>query len=155
MAETKLAGTGPAPSLYESDFYRWTETMADRLRKRDVAALDWENLTEEVEDLGRSVKREIRSRLIVLIAHLLKWQYQPELREGSTWKSTIREQRNEVAYLLEESPSLKPKVQAMWAGIYRRAVGDAAYDMHADERSLPVSCPYSLEQVLDLKFLPE
>lgn len=155
MAETKVAGTDPVLSLYESDFYRWTETMADRMRERDAGALDWENLTEEIEDLGRGVKREIKSRLIVLIAHLLKWQHQPELREGSAWKATIREQRREIADLLEESPSLKPKIPAMWAKVYRRAAEDAAGEMGSEERLLPVSCPYTLDQILDLRFHPE
>lgn len=155
MAETELAGTDPALPLYESDFYRWTETMAAHIRERNVEALDWENLTEEIEDLGRSVKREIRRRLIVLIAHLLKWRYQPELRDGSTWKATIREQRREIADLLEESPSLRPKIQPMWGKVHRRAVEDAADEMGSDERLLPISCAYTLDQVLDLTFFPQ
>src|SRR5450631_4403123 len=96
MEETTLAETDPALSLYERDFFRWTELMATRLRDRDASELDWKNLAEEIEDLGRRDRRELKSRLRVLIAHLLKWQYQPELREESTWKATISEQRQQV-----------------------------------------------------------
>ena len=154
MAETKLTETD-SEALYERDFYRWTETMAARLRDREAAALDWDNLAEEIESLGGRDRRELKNRLQVLIAHLLKWQYQPERREMSTWKATIREQRNQIADLLEQSPSLKPKVREFWAKVYRRAVDDAADDMHVVKSKLPKTCPYTETQVLNQGFYPE
>lgn len=155
MAETKIAATDRAESLYERDFHRWTEVMAARLRGHDQGEIDRENVAEEIADLGLSVRREVRSRLIVLIAHLLKWQHQPALRTGSSWRATIRVQRREIRHLLDESPSLEPKIPGLWTHVYRHAVEDAADEMGRDERSLPVSCPYTLDQVLDPKFLPE
>src|SRR6478609_3853150 len=103
VAKSKHAGTDPALSaLYDADFYRWTETMAASLRGQDAGALDWDHLAEEIESSGGRDRRELHNRLRVLIAHLLKWQYQPDLREGSTWKSTVREQRRQIAALLEQ-----------------------------------------------------
>jgi hypothetical protein len=125
------------------------------LRERDSAALDCENLTEEIEDLGRSLQRELQSRLTVLIAYLLKRQFQPGLREASTWRAAIRKQRRELSYLLDQSPSLKPKIATLWDKVYRTAVEDAADEMRTDKESFPVACPFTRDQVLDLGFLPE
>lgn len=150
-----MAGQVTGPSLYDSDFCRWTSVMADRLRNRDAGSLDWENLAEEIEDVGKSLSRELRSRFKVLIAHLLKWQFQPELREGSTWLGTIVEQRIDIIDLLEESPSLQAKVSDVWAKFYRDAVRIVAAEMRVDKRTLPVSCPYTQQQVLDDDFLPD
>lgn len=155
MAETKAARNNPAPFLYESDFYRWIGATAQHLRNRDASALDWENLTEEIEDLGRSASRELRNRLRVLMMHLLKWQFQPELRDGSTWRATIREHRRQIASLFEQSPSLKPQLARVWSKVYRDAAEDAADEMGTDKNALPVSCPFTREQVLDLEFLPQ
>jgi hypothetical protein len=128
MAETKLAETDPSLSLYDRDFFLWTELMAARLRDHD-GELDWKNLAEEIEDLGRNNRRELKSRLRVLLAHLLKLQYQPELREESTWKSTIREQRQQIVDLLEDSPSLTPQLRDAWDQVYRQAVAWAVDEM--------------------------
>lgn len=108
--------------------------MADRLRSHDTDSLDWENLAEEFEDLGKILSIELRRRLRVLYIHLLKWQFQPESPDRSTWRLTIREQRREILDLVEESPS---------------------YEIDMSEEALPVSCPYTPEQVLDFDFLPE
>mgnify|MGYP000991017690 CR=1 len=155
MAETKAPESEPASSLYDSDYCRWVGVMADRLRNRDAGALDWENLTEEIEDLGRMIRLELQRRLRTLLIHLLRWQLQPELRDGSTWRGVICEQRFQIEDLLEESPSLKPKLRAQWPKAYRHAVRQAAHEMGMDEKALPVACPYTPVQVLDLEFLPE
>lgn len=91
----------PANSLYETDFYAWTQEQARLLRERRWTDLDLENLVDEVESVGRSDKRQIESRLEVLIAHLLKWKYQPGGRGGGGWVGTIFEQRNRLNDLLE------------------------------------------------------
>ena len=144
-----------ATSLYERDFFRWTEQMSARLRNREAGELDWENLAEEIESLGRRDRRELRNRLSVLIAHLLKWQYQPERRERSTWMSTIREQRKQITYVLEDSPSLKRQVGEVWSEVYRDAADKAREQMKAAKHSLPKICPYTQDQVLDPDFFPE
>ena len=154
MAETKLAETDPALlSLYESDFYRWTEMMAARLRDREAGALGWENLAEEIESSGRRDRRELKSRLTVLIVHLLKLQYQPELREESTWKATIHEQRVQIAYVLEDSPSLRRHIREAWAKVHRDAARLARIEMKT-ERPLPQNLSLHSGPSTRLRLLP-
>src|SRR3954462_15812330 len=96
----------PEQPLYERDFHAWTQEQAERLRARAHNDIDWANVAEEVESLGRSDRREISRRLGVLLVHLLKWQFQPSNRKTG-WLSTIREQRHRIKGLIDESPSLK------------------------------------------------
>jgi hypothetical protein len=79
-------------STYETDFYRWTQETAEKLRQGRLAEVDLEQIAEEIEEMGRSERHELRNRLAVLLAHLLKWQYQPDWR-GNSWLFTIEEQR--------------------------------------------------------------
>ena len=94
-------------SLYECDFLRWTEETARQLKVKDFDSLDLENLIEEIEALGRSEKKELKSRLLVLLEHLLKRLYVKMPREYNGWERTIREQRIQIELLLDDSPSLK------------------------------------------------
>src|SRR5215831_119250 len=87
-------------SLYESDFFSWTQEQARLLRERRFDELDLENLVDEVQSIGSSEKREIRERLKTLLTHLLKWKFQPGFR-GNSWHSTIFEQRWTIADILE------------------------------------------------------
>ncbi|NJO93400.1 MAG: DUF29 domain-containing protein [Hydrococcus sp. RM1_1_31] len=119
-------------SLYEQDFSLWLETTADLLRKKDFARLDLENLIEEIEAMGRSEKRELYNRLIVLLMHLLKWEYQPSHRSNS-WLSTINEQRRQIIKLLADSPSLKNYLQENFPECYQIARKDAS-----SETGLPI-----------------
>ncbi len=98
-----------ANSLYEYDFYGWTELQAKALANRQVEALDWQNLREEIISLGKQEYRELVSRLTVLVGHLLKWEYQPDKRSRS-WFLTIREQRRGIRRHLEGNPSLKSRI---------------------------------------------
>ena len=99
---TKAATKPPANELYESDFYAWTQEQAKLLRARRWDDLDLDNLVDEVESVGKSDKREIRNRLEILLAHLLKWKHQPGGR-GSSWRSTILEQRRGIAAVIDDS----------------------------------------------------
>ena len=92
--------------LYEQDFYAWANEQAALLRSGRVSDADLEHIAEEIESMGRSEKRELISRLKLLLAHLLKWQFQPTLR-GNSWRLTIEEQRRDVAEHLADNPSLK------------------------------------------------
>src|ERR1051326_666732 len=103
---TKAATKPPANDLYESDFYAWTQEQAKLLRERRWDDLDLDNLVDEVESVGKSDKREIRNRLEILLAHLLKWSHQPGGRIAS-WRSTILEQRRGITAVIEDSPSLR------------------------------------------------
>src|SRR5215472_3881568 len=95
-----------ANSLYERDFFTWTQEQARLLRERRFDDLDLDNLVDEVESVGSSEKHEIRRRLKVLLTHLLKWKFQPGLR-GMSWRRTIRQQREAIAEIIETSPSLR------------------------------------------------
>ena len=92
--------------LYETDFNLWLEQTVNHLKKGNLAALDLDNLIEEISDMGRNNRREVFGRLKVLLMHLLKWQYQPEKRTNS-WINTIDEQREQLELILRDSPSLK------------------------------------------------
>src|SRR5439155_24010268 len=93
-------------SLYESDFYTWTQEQARLLRERRFDDLDLENLIDEVASVGSSEKREIRSRLVILIGHLLKWKFQPGGR-GSSWSETIFKHHQQITDTVANRPSLR------------------------------------------------
>ena len=110
---------------YKSDFYGWTQDQADALRRRSVNEIDWDNLLEEIGDLGGAKRRELRSRPSVVIAHLLKWRHQP-LRRTRSWSLTLEEQRAQISDLLEENPSLKGELGALMPKAFRAGVSVAA-----------------------------
>ena len=131
---------------YETDFYQWTQQQADLLRQGALSALDVENLIEEIEDMGASNRRSLGSFLDLVIMHLLKWRYQPERRSNS-WKSSIRKGRHAIERLLEESPSLKPRLSVMVTAEYRRARSEAADETGLPLTTFPDVCPFTAEQI--------
>ena len=133
--------------LYDEDFFGWTQAQADALRRRSANELDWDNLLEEIAGLGRSAERELRSHLAVLLAHLLKWRFQPTRRTRS-WVLTAQEQRRQIGFLLEESPSLRPAINQVMAKAYGSAVNAAANETGLLERAFPATCPYDFEQAM-------
>jgi Domain of unknown function DUF29 len=139
---------------YEEDFYAWTVEQAHLLRSGDLSAIDIENIAEEIESMGRSDRRAIESRLTVLLAHLLKWQAQTDMRSAS-WSGTIREQRRQIQRLLRESPSLRPFVAEALSETYGDAREDAIEETGLAEGEFPAECPFTVEQVLSRDFLPE
>ncbi|WP_338040763.1 DUF29 domain-containing protein [Nitrosococcus wardiae] len=106
------------------DYYAWTQETIEKLRQGKLSEVDVKDLIEELEDMGASERRATESHLEVLLAYLLKWQYQPERRDKS-WRLTIEEQRLRVQDRLE-SPSLGPVIHERLPKIYRRAVLIAA-----------------------------
>jgi signal transduction histidine kinase len=138
---------------YDDDFFAWTQEQARLLRAGDFSEIDAANAAEELEDMGRSLRHQLRNRLVVLVMHLLKWQYQPVFRSTS-WSSTIREQRQQIDELLEESPSLRSMIADL-SRVYRRARTKAAGETGFLESAFPSSCPYTPEQILSEDFLPE
>jgi hypothetical protein len=138
--------------LYDSDFYAWTQHQAKMLRSHQLSTLDTLHLAEELEDMGRREKRELVSRLEVLIMPLLKWQFQPNLRSRS-WQLTIKEQRLRLEQHLAENPSLKPILTTSLEGAYQLASLSAEKETGLD--AFPLVCPYTLEQIFDRSFLPE
>jgi Domain of unknown function DUF29 len=139
---------------YDADFYRWTQTQAAALRAKDFAALDLENLAEEIESLGRSERRAIVSHLERLLLHLLKWREQPQGR-GPSWRSTIRHARRGITKLLTESPSLHDYPARQMTAAYRHAREDAADATGLPLATFPEACPWARAQILDADFWPE
>jgi hypothetical protein len=141
-------------SNYESDFYTWTHEQAHFLRSKQFAQLDMAHLIEEIETMGRSEKRELESRLTVLLLHLLKWHYQPERRSRS-WLLTIEEQRIKFASVLTDNPGLKQQLPAIIQNAYRLAKIGAAKETLLEKNEFPDSCPWRYEEMTDDNFYPD
>ena len=141
-------------AAYDEDFFAWTEEQARLLRAGEFSQLDIANVAEEMEDMGRSIRRELRNRLSVLTMHLLKWRYQPGYRSPS-WSGTISEQREQIADLISESPSLKPVLAQEFTKMYRSAVNKAMSETGLPEATFPADCPFTPDQILAEGFLPQ
>jgi hypothetical protein len=140
--------------LYESDYLKWLETTAKHLKNREFECLDLENLIEEIETLGRSEKREIESRLRILLMHLLKYRYQSHQRTNS-WRYTIREQRLRLLKSFQDSPSLKNHFLTIVTETYQDSRALAADETGLDINTFPQDCPFDLELMLNTEWLPE
>jgi hypothetical protein len=138
---------------YDGDFFAWSEEQAQLLKTRSRAGLDWDNLAEEIESLGKSQRSEIRNRLVILLQHLLKWQYQPSKRRIG-WKASILEARTRLNQEISESPSLRDYPETVLAKQYSVARLKAAGETELPIDDFPEACPYSVGQVLDEGFYP-
>ena len=134
-------------NLYDQDFYQWTQEQAALLKAGTLAQLDIENLIEEVESMGRSEKRELVSRLTVLLAHMLKWDFQPS-RQGRSWEKTIKIQRIDIRQVLKDSPGLKHQFEDIVYLAYEKAVIFASDETDLPETAFPETCPYTIEQIM-------
>ena len=141
-------------TLYETDYLQWIDNTVEKLRSRDYANVDWESLIEEIEDMGRSERRSLKSNLIVVLLHLLKWQFQPKYRSGS-WEGSIVEHRRRIREALDDSPSLQPYLETIFAECYLQAVKQAKAETRLPLETFPQQCPYKLAEVLNDEFLPE
>jgi Domain of unknown function DUF29 len=153
MAKVKVRPEVTAGEGYEEDFFAWTQNQAGLLRARDTRGLDWDNVAEEIDSMGRRDRRELESRLRLILHHLLKWQAQPGLRSRSLQR-TLREQRRQAEKLLKESPSLRPQVPALLDEAYPDALADALDETGLRPQSFPADCPFTVEQILDPGYLP-
>ena len=141
------------PSLYDQDFYAWANEQAALLRAGKLSAADIEHIAEEIESMGRTEKRELVSRLAVLLLHLLKWQYQPPYR-GPSWQVTIRNQRRALSRHLADNPSLGPKTPEAMADAYYDARGNAYAQTGLPEATFPASCPWTFDQIMAEDYWP-
>ncbi|SAK97602.1 DUF29 domain-containing protein [Caballeronia ptereochthonis] len=141
---------------YEKDVVAWAREQAALLRAGKLAAIDIEHIAEEIEDVGKSEQRELVSRMSVLLAHLLKWRYQPE-RRGKSGMNTIRTQRKEVMFVLREAPSLKVNFDdAEWIDlVWSKARNQAEAETGMDFDTFPGLCPWPMLMVLDTEFAPD
>ncbi len=141
-------------TLYEDDVLAWAAQQAALLRAQQWSRLDIDNIVEEIEDVGNSEKRELQSRMAVLISHLLKWKFQP-IRRSHSWQNTIREQRSAIQQDIRKTPSLGPLLDnARWvASAYRRA----RIDTYAETAlpALPDELPWSVSELMSEDFFPE
>ena len=144
-----------ATTAYEKDVILWSQQQAALLRSGEFSQLDIEHLADEIEDVGKSEKRELANRMAKLLAHLLKWQYQPE-RRGRSWQTTIRNQRNSLKIALKITPSLKAAMREkdwqtlVWADAVDQALKETGLDADFGE-----ACPWTNEQILSAGWLPE
>lgn len=148
--------------LYEYDFNAWIVQQIGLLKAGKTNEIDTEHLIEELEDMGKSHLRELENRFIVLIAHLLKWQYQYQQLQDqwktftvSSWRGTIIEQRIQILRLLRELPSLKPQIEDAVINAYPDALEITVDETGLPESHFPKICPYSVDQLLDKQFYPE
>ena len=140
--------------LYERDFYRWLTRQAALLREGRLQELDLVNLLEEIEDMGAKREGAIENNLIVLLTHLLKHKYQPDQR-SSGWRGSVVEHRRRLRKLIRESPSLRPHAQEIYAECYADGCEQAAAETALPPETFPADPPFTLDQALDPKFLPD
>lgn len=141
-------------SLYDQDYYLWIEKTAHLLENRQFSALDIEKLVDEIRSMGRSEKKSIKSNLIVILHHLLKYSYQPSKRTNS-WKLTIEQHRHRVREDLQDSPSLKLFLQGVLTDCYQQAKKRASIETILSINAFPEESPFSIEQILDSGYLPK
>lgn len=149
--------------LYDEDFWTWTQEQAAALRARRLEAIDWDNVIEEIETLGRGEKRAWRSHCANVIAHLLKIEHSPASRDLDHWRKEIVTWQREMHDTLAENPGIKGELSEMLARAWKDGRRDAAEklveqaspeDWAAEKRilrswqlQLPQECPYSLEEI--------
>ncbi len=141
-------------SLYEQDFDAWLHEQVALARDGKAAALDLDQIAEELEEVGRRERRALESHLTRLLMHLLKWRYQPTRRSGS-WHLTIRESRRQLARILRDSPSLKAYFHAVFEPCYADARGDASAETGLSPDTFPTTCPFTPDEARDPAFLPD
>jgi hypothetical protein len=138
----------------DTDYYAWTLATAERLRTGRVSEVDLDGVAEELEGMGKAQRHALASHLKLLIVHLLKWRYQPGFR-GVSWRLSIDNARDEIAELLEDSPSLRAKVTELVARRYPAARSRAALETGLSEETFPPTCPFSESELLDPAYRPD
>ncbi|MBP2230647.1 hypothetical protein J2847_003952 [Azospirillum agricola] len=141
-------------NLYERDFYAWANEQAALLRAGKLDAADIAHIAEEIESMGKTEKRELVSRLTVLLLHLLKWRFQPD-RRGASWEATITVQRDDLLDHLRDNPSLKSKLDEAVTDAYRKAAILAAGETGLPKPTFPDTCPWPFERLMDMDFWPD
>lgn len=143
-------------ALYEKDVLAWAQEQAALLRSGRYGDLDIDHIAEEIEDVGKSEQRELANRMAVLLAHLLKWEFQPE-RRGASWKNTICTQRNRVERRIGRTPSLRTSFDDpdWWADAWDDAVDAATRETGIERTDFPETCPWPPDEIMDRDFFPE
>ncbi len=140
--------------LYEQDFSLWVENTVEKLKQKKLDNIDWDNLIEEIESLGKSEKNALQSNLRILLMHLLKWKYQRDRRSNS-WSYTITEHNIRINQAFKDSPSLKRYFAETFDDCYQDARKLAAKETGLNIDIFPLDCPFSQEDVLNSDRLTE
>jgi len=144
--------------LYERDFYLWTMDQAAALRRtapRGDPAVDWDNVAEEIESMGRSQLSAVQSWLARVIEHLLKLEYSPAAEPRGGWEDSVLVHRGSIMQKLDDSPSLRRRIDVDKAFALGRTYAARGLQRDGVDRTvLPINCPYSIEQILDLEWWP-
>ena len=145
--------------LRQRDFVAWTMETGQLIRAGKFEQVDWSAVAEEIESLGRSDRRELKSRLEVLLQYLLKWQYQSS-HQSKSWLHTIREQRHRLEDLLADSPGLRaelenPELENILPIVFDRSRKAASEETNLPLNNFPEICPYTLQQIFSPDFFPE
>jgi hypothetical protein len=141
-------------TTYETDVVAWSHEQAALLRAGKLSSIDIEHIAEEIEDVGKSEQRELTSHISGLLAHLLKWQFQPSHR-GASWEKTIKAKRIEIEFSLKETPSLKTRLSdndwlnVVWSKAVAQAVAETGLDV------FPEDCIWTMAQMRDPSFFPD
>jgi hypothetical protein len=143
----------PRSPLYDRDFYAWANEQAALLRDGKIAQADIDHIAREIESMGKTEKRELVSRLTVLLLHLLKWRFQPAKRSVS-WETSVKVQRNLLADHLEDNPSLKPLIPRAIERAYQIGSLEAIAETGLPATCFPAECPWSPDQIMDPDFWP-
>jgi len=140
-------------TLHDQDFYAWSQEQAQLLRAGRLSEADIEHIAEEIESMGKTEKRELISRLAVLLLHLLKWRFQPERRTKS-WRLTIEEQRRQIDRHMRDNPSLKSSLSEAIEEAYGDAIIGAERETELDRAAFPAVCPWSFGDMMANDFWP-
>lgn len=141
-------------TLYERDFYAWALCTRAALSCKDWDKLDLKNLIDEVDGLVRGETSAAVSSMRLIFSHLLKWIYQPEKRTAS-WLGTIERERQNLEYMLEESPSLAREQESLFQLAYKRARKEASRETGLNIKLFPESPRFSYQDALAENWLPE
>ena len=141
-------------NLYDQDFYAWANEQARLLRNGKLSEADIAHIAEEIESVGKTERRELVSRLTVLLLHLLKWRYQAD-HGGASWRATIRVQRRDLAVHMADNPSLKALTPQAIEQAYGNAVIEAGAETGLDDSAFPPACPWTFAQLTDADFWPQ
>ncbi|HAX77615.1 MAG TPA: DUF29 domain-containing protein [Cyanobacteria bacterium UBA11372] len=155
--DLQLKSISNTSNLYDTDFYLWAQTTAQLLKEKRLDMVDFENLIEEIESMGKSDKKELKSRITTLIEHLLKIKYWQSEKANNArgWRQTIVEQRRQIEYLLEDSPSLRGLLSEIWSECYVNARKDIIKKYELDAEIFPSEPAFSLEDILNENYIPE
>lgn len=143
-------------SLYDKDFYAWTQQTAQLLKSHQFGQVDWDHLVEEVEDMGKSELRAFRSLLGNLLHHLLKLNLSPAQEPRNGWMDEIARFRVETTRILDDNPSFKAKMDDIFALAWKDARSLARVSLQRDGvKDIPENCPYTYEQAMSEDYFPE